>query len=94
MPGVTPFFTNDLEVRVNGPGGVSEVYRLTDISAETSVHVVPFPADNVVSMGIDPNNWIINQNGGISENLNLAEIVELETEVSVLSESGDRDADC
>ena len=69
MPGVTPFFTNDLEIRVVGTGTANQIKRLTAIDGVITVHGFPFPED-IASITIDPNNWIINQDGSIFENLN------------------------
>lgn len=63
-PGVD-VFTNDLEIRLTG-SGYSEVYRLTDINSDATFHTVTFPVD-IITIEIDPNNWIINSNGTITE---------------------------
>lgn len=75
MPGVTPFFTNDLAIRIQKAGGGSEIVRLTGIDSEHTIHVFTVSGD-VTSLTIDPANWIINNNGSIDENPNLAELSE------------------
>ena len=75
MPGVTPFFTNDLAIRVQKVGAGSEIVRMTGIDSEHTVHVFTISGE-ATSITIDPGNWIINNNGSINENPNLAELSE------------------
>lgn len=75
MEGVTPFFTNDLELRVQDEDGDYTIFRLTDIDGEISYHSFPFESE-VDDMEIDPANWIINEYGGIVENNNIVSLVE------------------
>jgi len=75
MPGETPFFTNDLEVEVIGVDGYEETFRLTDLEDGSGTFFFTFP-EAVDQIVIDPNNWIINQDGSIEENMNLANLVE------------------
>lgn len=75
MPGITPFFTNDLEIRITGVDGYTETVRLTGIDAASTVHSFPFP-EAVDGIQCDPKNWIINQYTGATENLALASIAE------------------
>lgn len=79
MPGVTPYFTNDLEILVVGTGGYTEVVRLSTIDGISSLHSFSFP-EEIASIEIDPNNWIINQDGTITEDMNL---VGLEEDIDV-----------
>jgi len=66
----TTFFTNDLEVKLMGTDGSSTTARLENITSNGQIFTIPFnsPLSNVV---IDPNNWIINQNGTITEDANM-----------------------
>ena len=82
MPGVTPFFTNDLGIRVQNTEGDFFNFRLTDIAGETSYHSFPFE-EGVASLSIDPDNWIINEFGGVEENNNLVNLVENNYELEV-----------
>lgn len=82
MEGVTPFFTNDLEIRVLDDAGDYTTLRLTDIDGEASYHSFPFEGE-VESVAIDSRNWIINQDGGAEENNNLVNIVESSINIEV-----------
>lgn len=82
MEGVTPFFTNDLELRVIKDGGDIEIIRLTAIDGDVSYHSFPFEGE-VDDIDIDPANWIINQYGGVAENNNLVSLVENSTAIDV-----------
>jgi aminopeptidase N len=82
MPGVTPFFTNDLAIRVQKVGAGSEIVRLTGIDSEHTVHVFPISGE-ATSITIDPGNWIINNNGSIDENPNLAELSEEKSALTI-----------
>jgi aminopeptidase N len=82
MGGVTPFFTNDLELRILKDGGEVEFIRLADIDGEISYHSFPFEGE-IDAIAIDPANWIINQYGGVVENNNLANLVENNTEIEI-----------
>ena len=82
MGGVTPFFTNDLELRILKDGGDVEFIRLADIDGEISYHSFPFEVE-VDAIAIDPANWIINEYGGVSENNNLANVVENTAEIEI-----------
>jgi hypothetical protein len=75
MPGVTPFFTNDLEVALTDNLGNTTVYRLGDIDGASTLHYVNFPGE-ILSIEIDPNNYIINADGAIVENTSLVGIEE------------------
>ena len=75
MPGITPFFTNDLEIALTNSIGTTTVFRLEDIAGANSLHSVAFPG-TLTNLSIDPNNYIINQNGTIEENASLVSIIE------------------
>lgn len=73
MPGVTPFFTNDLEIAITDDMGNTSYFRLSDINAASSLHYLGFPG-TIVSVEIDPNNDIINQTGTITQNTSLVNL--------------------
>ena len=75
MPGVTPFFTNDLEIGITDELGATTYYRLTDINAANSLHYLGFNG-TVTNIEIDPHNYIINQDGTITQNSSVVEIKE------------------
>jgi hypothetical protein len=76
MPGVTPFFTNDLEVALTDVLGNTTIYRLGDIDGVKHVPLCTFFPGEIVSIEIDPNNYIINADGAIVENTSLVGIEE------------------
>jgi len=82
MPGVTPYFTNDLEVALTDNFGVTTIYRLSDFAGATSLYSVNFTG-TLASVEIDPNNWIINAAGTIIENTSLVAIDKNENNFSV-----------
>jgi len=82
MPGVTPYFTNDLEVAITDNLGNTTIFRLGDIVGATSLHWLTFPG-TIVSIEIDPNNWIINGVGTIVENTSLVSVDENEMALNV-----------
>jgi len=82
MAGVTPYFTNDLELALTDDLGNTTIIRLSDIAGATSLHSIGFPG-TLVSIEIDPNNWIINQDGAITENTSLVSLVENENTFSI-----------
>lgn len=82
MPGVTPFFTNDLEVRIQKTGGVYEYVRLTEIESGSQYFSIPMEG-TVITLAIDPENWIINQFGGVTKNLNLAQLAEVDLDLTI-----------
>lgn len=81
MPGVTPFFTNDLEIAITDDNGNVTYHRLGDINGANSLHYLGFPAV-IQSIEIDPNNYIINQAGSVTNNTSL---VGLEAETPLLA---------
>lgn len=82
MPGVTPFFTNDVDIRIQKPGGIYENIRLTDIESGSQYYSIPFEGP-VVSIALDPENWIINQFAGASENPTIASLTELRLDLEI-----------
>ncbi|MBK9591114.1 MAG: T9SS type A sorting domain-containing protein [Crocinitomicaceae bacterium] len=75
MPGVTPFFTNDLEIALTDVLGNTTIYRLADIDGSSTFHTLFSPGE-IVNIEIDPNNYIINADGTIIENTSLVGIDE------------------
>ncbi len=79
----TPFFTNDLEVKLVGNAGANTTYRLTNISSNGQIFTIPF-SEPLYTVTFDPNNWIINQNGSVSEDADMvASLPELENLISI-----------
>ncbi|MCG8574206.1 MAG: T9SS type A sorting domain-containing protein [Flavobacteriales bacterium] len=74
-PAITPYFTNDLELRITGEDGTEEIVRLSSIDGATTLHSFTF-SEKIVSIEFDPNNWVINQDGSITEDTELVEIPE------------------
>ena len=74
----TPFFTNDLELRLIANNGSMTSYRLP-INGPVTNHVVPF-SWSISSIIVDPNNWIINQVGSVIEEQSILNVVSNETE--------------
>jgi len=81
MPGVTPLFTNDLEIKVTGTDGSSTIERFS-IDMNDQIVMIPFTVD-VASIEFDPNNWIINQEGSITENTSIVSVEEKEEEILI-----------
>lgn len=69
-PSITNFFSNDLEIKIVGTDGTSLVQRL-DVTSNNELFVIPFNS-NVANIEIDPNNWIINKSGTITEDVSLS----------------------
>lgn len=69
MPGITPTFTNPLEIRFSRTGAADTTIRF-DINTNADYFIIP-NIGNVQSLIIDPNNWIINGLGSIINDLNL-----------------------
>lgn len=82
MPGVTEYFSNDLEIEVEGVEGYTETYRLSDLIEGEGTFVFTFP-EEVDDINIDPNNWIINQDGFVVENMELASLIEQDVEIGI-----------
>jgi len=82
MPGVTPYFTNDLEIGLVDNLGATTVVRLSDITGPSSLHYVGFTGV-LEDIEIDPNNWIINNDGSIVNNSSLVSINENQNTISV-----------
>lgn len=76
LPSSVLFFTNDIEIKVNGTDGSSVTQRFS-INSNNQIVAMQFPA-NVQSIEFDPNNWIINGTGNIVENTSIVGIDEVE----------------
>ena len=73
----TPFFTNDLEVKLVAQNGSTNIFRLP-ITGQVSNHAIPF-SHTIASIQIDPKNWIVNESGSIIEE---SSILDLEVQTS------------
>lgn len=80
MPGVTPFFTNDLEIALTDNLGNTTYHRLTNISGTNSFHQINYTSE-LVNIEIDPNNWIINEDGVVSEDPSVVGVSEEESSI-------------
>jgi hypothetical protein len=69
MPAVTPFFTNDLQLRFDRSGAADTTMRFT-ITGTQNQYLVPNPGNITNILSIDPNNWICNGNFGIVHDAN------------------------
>jgi aminopeptidase N len=79
MPSVTPLFTNPIEIKCTRPGLADTTIRL-EISSNSDNFVIP-SVGNVSSVSIDPNNWVINADGGNTFDANfLAQLSELSSQ--------------
>jgi aminopeptidase N len=81
MVNVTPLFTNDIEIRVTGTNGLVET-QIFSVNGNTVSLSLPFTED-VISVQIDPNNWVLNEIGTITENTGLVSIEEKENEILI-----------
>ena len=67
---ITTLFTNDLEVKLFGTNGNIITTRLENITSNGQIFTIPFDAP-LSSIQFDPNNWIINSNGTVTEDANM-----------------------
>jgi aminopeptidase N len=65
MPTVTPTFTNPISLRLLRQGQADTIIRFS-ISNNTELFTLPNFGTLVGTIGIDPGNWVINGNGGVS----------------------------
>lgn len=66
---ITPYFTNDLEIRFDRSGMADTTMRFS-VNGPVNQFLIP-NAGNVQNVfSIDPSNWIINQNGTITHDVN------------------------
>lgn len=82
MDGVTPYFTNDIELEVVKGDGSAEIVRLTGINGEISYHSFAIEGE-ITDFNLDPKNWIINQYAGAEENNAILSISEKELAVNI-----------
>jgi len=68
-PAVTPFFTNDLEVRFNRTTLPDTTIRFDINGASTQFQIAELGAVTSI-VAIDPSNWIVNRNGNITKDVN------------------------
>jgi len=71
MPTVTPTFTNPISLRLLRQGQADTIIRFS-ISNNTELFTLPNFGTLVGTIGIDPGNWVINGNGGVSIDPTLA----------------------
>jgi aminopeptidase N len=67
---VTPLFTNDLELRINR-GTLPDTNIRFQINANLEQYIIPNAVDFVSVSAIDPDNWIINGNGSITQDASM-----------------------
>jgi aminopeptidase N len=67
MPNVTPTFTNPISLRILRQGQADTIVRF-EINSNTEQFTLFNFGTLTGSIGIDPGNWIINGNGGVSAN--------------------------
>ena len=70
MPGVTPTFTNDLELRFDRSGALADTIIRFQINGNQNQFIIPNASTFTNITKIDPNNWICNKLGGITKDLN------------------------
>jgi len=81
MVGVTPLFTNDVELKVTGVNGLTET-QIFSVDSNTMSVSMPF-SEGVQSIEIDPNNWIVNGVSTVTENTGLVSVEEKEEAILV-----------
>ncbi len=72
-PAVTPFFTNDLELRFDRTGIADTNMRFT-ITGTQNQFIISNPGNISNILSIDPNNWICNGDFGISKDPNFVSV--------------------
>lgn len=70
MPNVTPTFTNPIDLKFSRPGNADTTIRF-DITANSNIFQINNIGTINNSINIDPNNWVVNQNGSITMNNSL-----------------------
>ena len=65
MPSITPTFTNPISLRLFRQGQADTIIRF-DITSNSQLFTLSNFGTLSGTIGIDPNNWIINGNGGVS----------------------------
>ena len=64
MPNITPTFTNPIDLKFTRPGNSDTIIRFP-ISANSNTFTINGIGTINSSIGIDPENWVINNNGSI-----------------------------
>lgn len=75
MPAVTPFFTNDLELRFDRSGVADTTIRF-EITGTQNQFIISNASSYVNILKIDPDNWICNKTNGIVKDLNFTAGIE------------------
>jgi hypothetical protein len=65
MPSITPTFTNPISLRLFRQGQADTIIRF-DITSNSQLFTLSNFGTLTGTIGIDPSNWIINGNGGVS----------------------------
>ena len=81
MPNVTPTFTNPIDLKFTRPGNSDTTIRF-DITSNANTFQLNGIGTINNSIAIDPNNWIVNQNGTIGMN-ELLDITSLTSEEAI-----------
>jgi aminopeptidase N len=71
MPNVTPTFTNPISLRLFRQGQADTLVRF-DINSNAELFTLSNFGSLSGTIGIDPSNWVINGNGGVSANPTLS----------------------
>lgn len=66
----TPTFTNPIELKFSRAGAADTIIRM-DINSNTSIATIPNMGNVTNLTAIDPNNWIINNNGSIIRDMTM-----------------------
>lgn len=72
----TTLFTNDIEVLLSDGAGQDTIVRL-QVNSNSQFYSFPY-AGNVTNVSLDPNNWIINEVGSITQNQSLVSVKNIE----------------
>jgi aminopeptidase N len=70
MPSVTPFFDTELDYKITYSSGAAQTVRLRQSQPETTFKLPV--SGTVTSIQVDPNQWILNGSGSITQDLTLA----------------------
>lgn len=72
-PSVTPLFTNDIELKFDRTGVADTIIRFS-IDGTQNQFVIPNASAFVNVLSVDPNNWVINANLGITHDVNFTSV--------------------
>ncbi|TGE13901.1 M1 family aminopeptidase [Hymenobacter elongatus] len=70
MASITPFFDTELDYKINYSNGTSQIVRLRQSQQENTFNLPT--AGTIVSIQLDPNQWVLNGNGVVSRDNALA----------------------